>query len=659
MALLGNSTASAPPPPPASGQWPALTDGTYPQPPVGNGASVTISTLAQDTIVAPASIWFEVTGWTGFDPSGPASGKIYDPRLHEITYIWTVRGRAISGFSAVSNMVDEWNNERIAYGPRVVLTFQEPDTYTIDLWATDGTNTARASTTVVVQNPDDVYSGTRTICVSTAVGETWAGEVPGCQRATSLSEAQTIIDAASVPHRLLLKRGQTYTSAPNGEIRMNGNGLGYVGAWGSGAKPVLDDIVIATRSGTLVTQFTADNIKFQGGWDSVNPPPATGNRNYIPLTLNSSNTECNYHVANCAFDGCARVDMRTKTTTSGLVENVVIALTNNDITNWRDYGIFWGANNPVPGSRVSLVGNRVHQSLQANNNWQGAQTKSGTLENIHAPCRIATADVIYVGVEEHFIRHGWAGNDQPSYRFMTDANRGDQLYCDRIVGEGGSSLMTLTAADSANNPSPMNIIVDKALLICTTATNQQMIAVGMGGTRLRNVLGIRFNAPIYSSASWDGCVDVITRGGNPTAENLTEPMIIHNCTFYSAMSQANDNGGGWQLYSETDYSFQDVRLANNITHAPSIGSPVTSSSPLDISSVLSEITTLYVGVKIDGQNGGAMQTQFGTDGLNPPLVVPQSGSPAYQTATGSGLVAYDDFFGRVRGANPSRGAIEP
>jgi hypothetical protein len=37
---------------------------------------------------------------------------------------------------------------------------------------------------------------------------------------------------------------------------------------------------------------------------------------------------------------------------------------------------------------------------------------------------------------------------------------------------------------------------------------------------------------------------------------------------------------------------------------------------------------------------------------------PLAGSAAIGSATGD-LIAYRDFFGTVRGANPSRGAIEP
>jgi len=627
----------------------------------GGLASLDISVNAPPTLMAPSAIWFEATNLSGFDPQGPGAGETYDPRLHEITYIWTVRGSPLAPFNAPENLADGWNDPNRAYGPEVALVFPAAGTYTIDLMAIDGAgNSGTAETSITITDSADSYPGIRTICYSNEPGESWDGEAPGCQRVTTVSALQSTINAAGAPTRILFKRGQTVSDL--GDLVVDNGRLGYVGAWGTGADPrITNNGRIDYQNSHVEAEVRVVGINFIGNWNGANE---TGNGTN-PLNMTASQTPCDYLMHGCTINGHNALvpNPRTGTPISFVVSDCVI-------TGWRDYGIraaTWNdGTGATAGNRFALVGSRVMQRIDALNGGDNASrtgkggSKTGD-SNDHGPVRIADMERVYIGASDIFSRNGWSaalanGNpdaaDQPALRVNEDLLADAFYNVDRVTMEGGFQVIKMNGFSNSRNPG--NYIFDKVLMIATAKLFAPFVRASFGGSTFRNVLAVRPDVPYYPHPDNEVGYFVLFDAGTLQV-NADEPVAVYNCSLVSLVASANDPGQPWAMYDGASGGFASVTLDNNLVHAPFIDAPVTPDAPVDLATALQGVAARYAGVAYDT---GPLDGTYSTAGATIPVPRPQSGSASFATAT-SGRVAYDDFFGNVRGATPSRGAIEP
>lgn len=547
-------------------------------------ASLEILPVTSDTVAAPAGIWFEAVSVSGFDVSGPGPGEIYDPSFHEITYIWSVRGNPLSAFTAPENMVQGWNDPNLAYGKKVSFLFNDPGTYTIDLWAVDKEGTVGiAETTVVVADPDAVYPGTRTVCFST--GGSWAGEKPGCQRITSLTALQSAINNANAPLRVLFRRGQVI---PNVELVVTNGLLGYVGAWGTGTRPALrpahEENMIRFTGSTSMTEFTVTDVDFRGDWRSDSE---VGLPDISPFNFISSNVDCFYTIANNSFDGFTAIWLGT-----GTDHPAKMIFANNQVTNWRDYGLFIH-NSLDDGSRMAVIGCKIAQHVDALNG--GA--KNG-LYNTHGPIRTADSANFYIAITDLFSRTGWSAlgpdrADQPCLRYNHLGTVGRAFNMDRCVCEGGFNLLSFSGQNNNTAENPGNFVIDKALLIGTAKSAMSFVACEFGGLTVRNTLGIMPNVPIYHGLAWSGGVRYSLH--NPNSLNLATDQQIYSTSFLSLRNAANDDNQNWRM--ETGAAiFDTVTVENNVLHGPNLDNPTTDQAPVSTAATISGVSPRYRGV---------------------------------------------------------------
>lgn len=118
--------------------------------------------------------------------------------------------------------------------------FETPGTYTVRGKISDGVNSGQAEITVVVQNPDAVFSGANTVCLHMGGGA--SGGPAGC--------TYTDVSSGSWPtilpnRRYLLNRGNDFSA--RGALLVSGSAGGSIirfGAYGSGAKPIVASMAI-------------------------------------------------------------------------------------------------------------------------------------------------------------------------------------------------------------------------------------------------------------------------------------------------------------------------------------------------------------------------------------------------------------------------------
>lgn len=138
--------------------------------------------------------------------------------------------------------------------------YEQPGTYT----ATLNVSGAVATTTITVTDPGAVggqWAGTNTVCVYTTTPAPQPSITPGCPSGATVAQATgtsslstAILTHCSGAKRCLFRRGDTYASPSTITIP---TGSKYFGAYGTGAKPILQDT--ATTANNVFIEFE-DNL---------------------------------------------------------------------------------------------------------------------------------------------------------------------------------------------------------------------------------------------------------------------------------------------------------------------------------------------------------------------------------------------------------------
>ncbi len=610
-----------------------------------NLGSVSILTRQADHLFAPSAVWLEATNVSGFNVTEGGT-PVYDPSFHEITYVWTVRGQPLQPFSAPESMVAGWNNPNVMYGKKVAFHFAESGSYTVDLWAIDSAGTTGvAETTIVVQNEaaaDTRYSGTNTICFSSS-GD-FNGAPSGAQLVTvsSAGDISARTDAThSSPKRFLFRRGDTFNNVSM-FVRANAE---YFGAFGSGAKPVLNEngssSIFKTGSGS---QHTFSDLDCRGRWDSTTETGtalSTG-----PVFFRTTSSAANILFSECVFDGFSLVEVTPGTDSA---PGSMIIFADTFITNWRDYGLF--SNVRDSDKFLAVIGCRITQHVDALNG--GA--KNGDF-NTHGPIRLTRIKNVIYAQLDLFSRTGWSAlspdrADQPCIRHNSSPRANDNTAVfDRLVCEGGFKVIMLEGQNNNEQEYAGNHLLDRILAIGTAKTSTTFFSIEYGGTTLRNVLGIMPNVLEYHN-NWQAAV--VLNINQFSSENANAPINHYNCTYVNLQSDANDKAGDWLVQTVDD--FTNVTQENNAILAPDIGAgAATALAPLDLSTPIPGVTPRYKGVRYNGD--ASMNTTYASPATLP-LPRPLSGSAAID-AGDIGLKAYLDFLGTPRPATGNeRGAL--
>jgi hypothetical protein len=179
-------------------------------------AAVTAAIQASRTSgVAPLAVSFDATGTTSTATTRP---------FHDVYYSWTY-GDAGSGTWATNGKSKNHDT-----GPLGGHVFETAGTYTVTLMVKDSTGATDTETvTINVSDPNTVFSGTNTICVSTSGNFT--GAPTGAATVTTTSWA-TVVAQLGAGKRVLLRRGEVWDhDGVKKNITFSG-GPGILGAFG-------------------------------------------------------------------------------------------------------------------------------------------------------------------------------------------------------------------------------------------------------------------------------------------------------------------------------------------------------------------------------------------------------------------------------------------
>ncbi len=178
--------------------------------------------------VAPLAVFFDAS-----DTKTPATARPF----HEVEYRWDFGDPRSGNWTAGAR--PKASSRNAGLGPVAAHVFDPApgsgtQNYNVTLTAFDGTNTSSCSVRITVTDPNAVFSGTNTTCVSASGNFT--GCPDGANQVISPIFDTTVNAAIGSSKRILFRRGDVFTTTAVG-ARITVAGPGLIGAYGSGAPP--------------------------------------------------------------------------------------------------------------------------------------------------------------------------------------------------------------------------------------------------------------------------------------------------------------------------------------------------------------------------------------------------------------------------------------
>ncbi|MEO0700831.1 MAG: hypothetical protein AAFY80_01705 [Pseudomonadota bacterium] len=609
-----------------------------PPPPPAEDSDITMTLSATRLSgTAPAGIMFEATA------ASPAAGVVSP--YHDIHYTWDF-GDPGEFQRMAADM--PWGRDRnLAYGPVVMHTFGA-GSYTVTCTARDGVSAPRAVTLqITVADADSVYSGADTGVIS-ASGD-FSGKPAGASEFTSFAAAKAAMSGRA-KQRYLFRRGETFT---NPDIRLTDpcDKLAF-GGFGSGTDPVIR-VTSFSASGIIVNasvnpgEVTIEGLDFKLPYDATNPGTVKPDGEGIMLGGAAQALPGIKTVHDCKITGGGKAIWPGGTDTS---PHSHVYISDTWFSNWHDYGIFCGT-----GGYIGLAG---VTGIQPTGTINGKGKLSSPYYADHGPFRIGNQDgPVTLNLIDMASFCSWAADtNNRSFQQCLRINSGqvdEKINVDRIRTEGGM-IATSTNTTNDDEMAPIWCVADKWHHIHSDQQST-VVVVDRGGQTFRNIVAVVPNN--IPGASTGTRRFVRDDSAESILGNASRRVEVYSYTFVDLRSDANArNRPGSTTNRDYDAgaltSYTDTYMGNGIDYAPNMTSGGTAAdAPLD--------TTARWSPRYDGERWETepldTSRAYGLEVTADYAPLPGSGA----IGDASGKVAIDDFYGVLRGTNPSRGAIEP
>ena len=197
-------------------------------------AFTTDRSSASDTGVSPFAVQFNA--------STSSAVALTSLPFHELYYLWSF-GDAAGGATWSHGTNPGVASMNAANGPIAAHVFETAGTYTVTLTVyhlapNNILNMASTTKTITVTDANTVFSGSNTICIANGtLPVAGVNGVPAGATCLNQSDWSTIVGYMQTGKRVLLKKGDAWTTAAAGNVSQPGPGI--LGAYGSGAKPLI------------------------------------------------------------------------------------------------------------------------------------------------------------------------------------------------------------------------------------------------------------------------------------------------------------------------------------------------------------------------------------------------------------------------------------
>ena len=218
-----------------------------------NGLNIS-ATVNRTTGFAPLGVIFNASATTSNQTEQP---------FHDLLYIWNFDDAGSGTFSYGRSA---GLSQNVAYGPISSHVFQTGGDYDVTLTVFDGKSAKVYNMpTITVTAADAQFPTTATVvCATDGV---FTGKPTGATEVTTSDFDADVIPLITSGKRVLLKKGQTFTSSAAGTINGTVN-TAMLGAWGSGAAPIVTasaaHAVISLSAAGACTNLVIDGLEITG-----------------------------------------------------------------------------------------------------------------------------------------------------------------------------------------------------------------------------------------------------------------------------------------------------------------------------------------------------------------------------------------------------------
>ena len=565
--------------------------------------------------VAPLAVVFNASGSTHTGLTAYATQP-----FHEIQYTWNFGDAAgdSKGNTAWSYGTRTGaGSKNIAYGPVAAHVFDPvagsgSKAYIVNVSAFDGTNTATCSLQVTVDDPNVVFSGTKTTCVSSSsLPVAGSGGCPAGSAVAQQSNWPTIVGShLGTGKRVLLKgNGDVYTGASNASLAVTGPAM--IGMFGAGSKPVIRTTStsgsIAKLTGTISDLRLVD-LDFDGQG----------------VTTTSAMTSSAVRATKILWQ---RVDIRSIGCGVDLEETQAaaapdsLAFFDSTIQNLNSSG---GSNCPIglrfTGSNVAVMGNLFNNSTAGN---------AEHLARMHWLDRGV--------ISNNTIQQGHSSKEMLSIRALDSVTgrwglTGDAIATkyvivsdNRINSNTYAGIQTVFSGDGSDRDLWRDILIER-----------NFIPVSPGGGVAIRLLGSRITVrnnvmDMTSSGEQIGIVIDRAYAGIAAPSNIA----IYNNTIYSG---ASGSGFAGMILSSGS---SGISVKNNLVYAPNSSGPLVVQNQGSQSATITNNTT-------EGTTAGGVKTSP-LFAVMPPTVPahfkPICTGTTYPCGKGVGVPVWVDFLG--------------
>lgn len=190
--------------------------------------------------------------------------------FHELDFEWDFNDPGSGSFSYGNQSSSTVTSRDTGLGPVAAHVYETPASYSPQVTVRDfaGEVKTETLTTIVVTDPDDVYSGTNTICISTTGNFDVAPA--GCLEVQTSDWDEIEIHLETANRRVLFRAGESWTS--NGHVQPAA-GV-YVGKYDTGNDPVISgngggqDVFTPSGSNRFVDLHFA-GLRGPPGWNAT------------------------------------------------------------------------------------------------------------------------------------------------------------------------------------------------------------------------------------------------------------------------------------------------------------------------------------------------------------------------------------------------------
>lgn len=574
---------------------------------------------ASNTGVAPFAVMF--------DASATTAAALTSVPFHELHY-YIDFGDTGAGTWSYGNKASPSRNA--AYGPISGHVFETPGTYTVTQWVYDPITLAVASTTtsITVTDPDTVFATTNTICIANGTTPVaGVNGVPTGATCVNTSSWATIVSYMTTGKRVLLKRGDSWTT-PASSTSFNNAGPGILGAYGTGADPV---IVI----GTMDTHALDGGTSFQD-WRFMNlEVQATA----LGATYGSNGVR--FVSTNADFTSTAGKYTLALNVYGHHIGQVIPPGDDSIIANCRYDNIQGGAGNVgifvANRSRLAILGTSVNDATLAEHciRLQGVQ------KAVVSHCTLKDPKA----TDKHALTvRGWYGGTDTFSGTYTD----QVILSDNEISGDSYALVHLDSENSTADERLKNVIFERNRVAIKTGYTygQLLISTVESGLTIRNNL---FDLTNVSEQA------IIILNQSTAAPACTSAYIYNN----SAYSAAPDGSIGADGRADTTGTIAFIRvndgnakpisgvvIKNNVAYTPSGNSPTFITTGGTVSYTAS-----------NNSSNGQMSSTSPSFAVTPPVTTANWTPSGYPVNAGTAVPVYDDFFFTARSGTMDMGAI--